>query len=72
VVDRIDELPVVTFTASTPPDLNPPVETYLSTMARGLAEAHGWGFAEIADYLLARPGVGDAWAEASLRSLVAA
>jgi hypothetical protein len=72
VVDRIDELPVVTFTASTPPDLNPPVEPYLSTIARGLAEAHGWGSAEIADYLLARPGVGDAWDEASLRSLVAA
>ena len=70
VVGRIDDLPVVTFTASTPLPPNPPVPAYLATMARGIAETHGWGADEIADYLLARPGVGNAWDAASLRSLV--
>lgn len=69
VVDRVDQLPMVTFTASTELDLNPPVESYLATMARGLVEIHGWGAEEVADYLLARPGLGDNWEAASLRAL---
>lgn len=72
VVGRIDDLPVVTFTASTPLPLNPPAPAYLATMARGIAETHGWGADEIADYLLTRPGVGDAWDPATVRSLLTA
>ena len=59
VVGRIDDLPVVTFTAATPAPLNPPVPAYLATMARGIAETHGWAADDIVDYLLARPGVGE-------------
>jgi hypothetical protein len=75
VVGRIDRLPVVTFTASWAPediDYNPPTAAYLATMARGLSEAHGWATDEIADYLLARPGLGTAWDAATVRALVAA
>jgi hypothetical protein len=73
VVGRIAEAPVVTFTASQTTeaiDYNPPAPAYLSTMACGLAESHGWGADRIADYLLARPGIGDGWDAESLRSLV--
>ena len=71
MVGRIDDLPVVTFTASTPLPLNPPVPAYLATMARGIAETHGWGVDEITDYLLARPGLGRDWDVNRLRSLLA-
>lgn len=71
VVGRIDDLPVVTFTASAPLPHNPPVPAYLATMARGIAETHGWGRDEIVDYLLARPGIGSGWDVNRLRSLLA-
>lgn len=70
VVGRIDDLPVVTFTASTALPPNPPEAAYLATMARGLADAHGWAPGEIADYLLRRPGLGDGWNHGSLTALV--
>ncbi len=71
VVSRIDDLPVVTFTAATPMPLNPPVAAYLATMGRGLAETHRWDAHQVADYLLARPGVGSDWDVNSLRGLLA-
>jgi hypothetical protein len=70
IVGRIDDLPVVTFTASAPLPLNPPVPAYLATMARGIAETHAWGAGQIADYLLARPGVGERWDINRLRDLL--
>ncbi len=75
VVGRLSDLPVVTFTASWGPDeveFSPPVAAYLATMARGIADAHGWGADEITAYLLARPGLGEEWDAASVRSVVAA
>ncbi|MEO5744616.1 MAG: hypothetical protein ABIQ53_08530 [Terracoccus sp.] len=45
VVGEIDDLPVVTFTASWEHHdvaLSAPVAAYLRTIATGLAEAHGW------------------------------
>jgi hypothetical protein len=74
VVGRLDDLPVVTFTASWATEdiaYNPPVAAYLATMAHGIAGSHGWGAAEITDYLLARPGLGETWDEAAVRSVVA-
>jgi hypothetical protein len=71
VVGRLDDLPVVTFTASTPPPLNPPVPAYVATMARGITETHGWGVDETVDYLLARPGIDGGWDVNRLRSLLA-
>ena len=47
-----------------------PTAAYLATMGRGIADSHGWGAAEITDYLLARPGIGDEWDEASVRELL--
>lgn len=71
VVGRLDDLPVVTFTASIPLPLNPPVQAYVATMARGIAATHRWGVDEVADYLLARPGMGSGWDVNGLRSLLA-
>lgn len=70
VVGRISDLPVVTFTASAPLPLNPPVPAYLAMMARGIAETHGWGADQIADYLLERPGLGEDWDVNRLRELL--
>lgn len=61
VVSVLDGLPVLTFTA--PPDspvgraLNPPSAAYLRVMGGGLLETVGDAGA-VADYLLARPGIG--------------
>lgn len=74
VVGRLDGAPVVTFTSSWRADeipYNAPVAAYLSTMARGLAEGWSWGPDQIIDYLLARPGIGDAWDRGALRSALA-
>ena len=74
VVDRLDDLPVVTFTSSwrlSEAELNPPTAPYLATMARGLAETHGWDTATVTDYLLARPGVGARWDTAAIGALLA-
>ncbi len=70
VVGRIEELPVVTFTASEAPPLNPPVPAYLATMARGIVETHGWSADEIVGYLLSRPGAAEAWDAIRLRNLL--
>ena len=70
MVGRIDDLPVVSFTASTALPPNPPTAAYLATMARGIAETHGWGVDEIACYLQARPGIGEQWDQQSLEALL--
>lgn len=69
VVDEIDALPVVTFTASwehRTVALRAPVAAYLRTVTVGLAEAHGWSVEQSCDYLLARPGVSPMWSRAAL------
>ncbi|MDN5767365.1 MAG: MBL fold metallo-hydrolase [Humibacillus sp.] len=69
IVGEIDDLPVVTFTASwehSVAALNAPAASYLRTIADGLAEAYGWSAERSCDYLLARPGVSPTWSPASL------
>lgn len=69
VVDEIDGVPVVTFTASWARDgieLNAPVAAYLVTMATGLREGHDLDDAAVVDYLLARPGARPRWTRAGL------
>ena len=73
VVGELDGDPVVTFTS--PEGLhaahNEPSAAYLGTMARGLAEGHGWDADRVATYLLDRPGIGS-WDTAGIRALLAA
>ncbi len=73
VVGRIDDAPVVTFTAPWQAETaqhNPPVAAYLVTMARGLVEGQGWTPDEVIRYLLARPGIGPGWDRAALEELL--
>lgn len=75
VVGEIDDVPVVTFTASWRHEhvaLRAPVAAYLRTIAAGLAEAHGWSPGQSCDYLLARPGVAPTWSRASLLAVLTA
>ncbi len=74
VVGEIDDVAVVTFTSSVHDEmpLNPPLPAYLSTMARGLATAHGLDTAAVIDYLLDRPGCRPAWSRDALTGLVTA
>ncbi len=75
IVGEIDDLPVVTFTASWEHGhvaLSAPVAAYLRTIATGLAEAHGWPPEQSCDYLLARPGVAPTWSRASLLAVLTA
>lgn len=69
VVDRLDGVPVVTFTASWEAReiaYNAPAAAYLATMGRGLRDVHGWDPAQTAAYLLDRPGLGPDWDAAAL------
>ncbi len=73
VVGEIEDVPVVTFTATwTQEDIefNPPVEPYVALMAAGLRESHDLGDDEIVEYLLARPGVQPHWTRESLAAAV--
>lgn len=73
VVGEIDDLPVVTFTASwehRAAALNAPVAAYLRTIAAGLGEAHAWSASQSCDYLLARPGVAPTWSRSSLLAVL--
>lgn len=75
VVGELDDLPVVTFTASWTQHeitLNPPVARYLRMMARGLREGHGLDDEEIVSYLLARPGAQPQWSRGTLAAALAA
>ena len=72
VVGHLEDLPVVTFTSPESAhavDHNAPTASYLATMVRGLAEGHDWDGERIADYLLARPGIGD-WDEAGILAML--
>ncbi|EGD55543.1 hypothetical protein [Gordonia neofelifaecis] len=56
-VGTLDDLPVLTFTASHGIDDVPhiaPTPPYLSMIGAGLAESHGWSEAEVAEYLAVR------------------
>ncbi len=69
VVGEIDDVPVVTFTASWSREemqLNAPAAAYLRVMAAGLREAHGLTAEEVVDYLLGCPGIELAWTVSAL------
>lgn len=68
----LDGRPVLTFSS---PDaralgLRPPAAAYVATLARGLRETHGLDDADVADYLLACPGVVPGWSRAGLLEAV--
>lgn len=74
VVGSLDDLPVVTFTASAAMaevELRAPAGPYLATMARGLVQTHGWDVETVVAYLLARPGMDGTWDADSVRDLAA-
>jgi hypothetical protein len=73
LVGEYDGAPVITFSAADPAEipLNSPQPSYVRIMANGLREAHQLGDAELAAYLLACPGMRDAWDEARLAALLA-
>ncbi len=72
VVGRIDDDPVVTFTAiwdgAVP--YRAPAAAYLATMGRGLVEGQGWDVDTAAAYLVERPGIGPDWDAASVADLL--
>jgi hypothetical protein len=66
--------PVLTFTAPWSAGgvpANPPAPLYLSMLAGGLREAHGWGAGRIAGYLLTRPGVAGHWSRPRVARIAA-
>ncbi|WP_406078014.1 histone deacetylase [Micromonospora sp. NBC_00858] len=66
-------LPMLTFTAPEPASAKrcrPPAPVYLSMIARGLRESHGWPARRIASYLAQRPGVADGWPPDAVTTLV--
>lgn len=68
-----DGHPVLTFTApwrAGDVATRPPAPGYLTTIARGLRESHGWDRGRITDYLGARPGVTGHWGRPDLHALV--
>jgi hypothetical protein len=73
LVGELDDLPVLTFTASTTTDIavNAPSGAYLATIVRGLRATHGLPDADVADYLLGCAGM-ETWAPDEVRRLVAA
>ncbi|KAB1927436.1 histone deacetylase [Micromonospora sp. ALFpr18c] len=69
----LDGVPLLTFTAPEPASAvrcRPPASIYLSMIARGLRESHGWPAERIADYLACRPGVADGWPPDAVAALV--
>jgi hypothetical protein len=73
VAGELDDRPVLTFSA---PDvdalgLRAPAAAYVATMAEGLRTTHGFGDAEIVDYLLGCPGAAAAWDADGLAGVVA-
>jgi hypothetical protein len=65
----LDGAPLRTFTGPTPFDVaacTRPAPAYLQRIAVGLREAHGLTPSEVADYLLACPGLADCWNAADL------
>lgn len=69
LVGERDGAPMVTFTHPRPMLANPaaaPVIGYLRMLAEGLRESHGLPDADIAEYLVARPGAAGAWTRETL------
>jgi hypothetical protein len=67
-----DGIPVVTFTAPgaiSQRPTNPPSAAYLGTILRGLLEVHTAPVDQLADALLAAPGVAKGWSAAEIASL---
>ncbi len=60
--------PMLTITASSPNELPlaPPSRAYLSSIAAGLRESHGWTPTQIAEYLADAPGVAPPWSHEGL------
>lgn len=67
---RVDDKPVVTFTAQAPPPPAAPAAAYLRTIAAGLAESHGMDPPAIARYLHRAPAVRAAYDADALVALV--
>jgi hypothetical protein len=68
------DVPVVTFTSSTPltdRPTNPPSDAYLGMILRGLLEVHTCAADELIGALIAAPGVADGWTASDLAELVA-
>lgn len=66
-------VPVLTFTAPWQmADVEPSVPSggYLTMLAAGIREAHGWPAAQIAAYLAARPGAAGYWAPSEIERLL--
>lgn len=63
--------PMLTFTAEDREHLPPnePGPAYLRLVARGLQQTHRLSDGEVADYLLARPGIGP-WTDGGIRGLL--
>ena len=68
-----DGCPLLTFTAPWGlADVRPaaPAAAYLTTLAAGLREAHGWTARQTAEYLAALPGARGAWRLREIEQLV--
>jgi hypothetical protein len=63
LVGELDGQPVLTFTTPDPTALqrNSPAEAYIRMIVRGLRDVHGLSDADLASYLLARPGMQPGW-----------
>lgn len=67
-----DGSPMITFTApwrQADVPANSPAPRYLELISSGLHEARSWSASEIAEYLIARPGVAGNWGMEQLRRL---
>ncbi len=70
LVGTRDGLPMVTFTSDgRRRPVTAPSEAYLTTMAIGIREAHGWSPTRVAEYLSAVPGVAGSWTESAVAKL---
>jgi len=72
-VGTVDDLPMLTFTASwVHTDIPPakPAAAYLRHLAAGLRESHGWDVERVAEYLASCPGAAGAWTPAEIVRLV--
>jgi hypothetical protein len=71
-VGERDDVPMLTMTHGEPAALEPaaPSAAYLTWIAAGLHEAHGWDDEQIAEYLLTAPGVSENWTKRDLLASV--
>ena len=74
VVDTIDEVPVVTFTApaTAPLDYRAPTAAYVRVMGRGIRASHGWTASRTAEHLLTCRGIGPDWTASDLAAVIEA